>query len=220
METYGIKGWETFQHYKKRNPPWVKLHGSMLTSVAWLKGNDLDRSLIVASILLAARYHNAIPLDMDILRPAAGLKCTEEKFHQSLAFLEQCDFITIAKRKQRASTTQARQERDDSKVLVSEEESRGREVRTPMAEISEGSREHVTPPAEKPPLAIVAPIKPTPPVGDFDPERDAGQRLAREAFAVEKFDQGRVPRSSATTLASASAESDPGSSEAVLEAYG
>lgn len=186
METYSISGWENFQHYKKRNPPWVKLHGSMLTSVAWLKGSDLTRSLMTASILLAARYHNAIPLDMDILRPAAGLKCTDEEFHQSIAFLEQCDFITIAKRKQRASTTQAPRQLPDSKTLVSEEESRGRgeEVRLEEAPKVVVSSEQA--PAEKPPVALVV-SNPEPSsavsgakaADDFDPVRDMPACLRR-----------------------------------------
>lgn len=85
-------------------------------------------------------------------------------------------------------------------VTASETDQRQRqiqkeEVRTPMAEISEGSGEQVTPSPEKPPLAIVAPIKPNPPVGektyvlttsfspvgDFDPERDRPSWMSRRA---------------------------------------
>lgn len=193
MDTYSISGWENFQHYKKRNPPWVKLHGSMLTSVAWLKGSDLIRSIMTASILLAARYHNAVPLDMDILRPAAGLKCTDDEFHQALAFLEQCDFITISRRKPRASTAQASRMQTDSKTLVSEEESRGRGEEVRSEETPKGVVNSEQALAEKPPLALVAanpepsppvsgPPAPAPkPVDDFDPVRDMPDFLVRRA---------------------------------------
>lgn len=108
METYSINGWSEFQHYKDRNPPWVKLHGKTLTSPTWLRGTDRQRMVQLASILLAARYDNAIPLDWEVIQPAAGLKCTENEFREALAYLEQNAFITIATRKQRASKALAK----------------------------------------------------------------------------------------------------------------
>ena len=30
---YRVKEWDTYQHYKDRNPPWIKLHFALLTSL-------------------------------------------------------------------------------------------------------------------------------------------------------------------------------------------
>jgi len=52
---YKIKNWHTYQHYKDRCPPWVKLHHSLLTSKVWILSNDASRALLIASMLLAGR---------------------------------------------------------------------------------------------------------------------------------------------------------------------
>jgi hypothetical protein len=52
---YKIKNWHDYQHYKNRSPAWIKLHNSLLTSEAWVMSDDPTKTLIVASMLLAAR---------------------------------------------------------------------------------------------------------------------------------------------------------------------
>jgi hypothetical protein len=62
-----IVNWGSYQHYKKRNPPWVKVYVSLLTNDQYL---DLDRDsrlLLFTLFLLAPRYQNAIPLDSKML---------------------------------------------------------------------------------------------------------------------------------------------------------
>jgi len=36
MLTLKVKNWEKYQHYKDRNPPWIKLHFELLTSADWV----------------------------------------------------------------------------------------------------------------------------------------------------------------------------------------
>ena len=50
-----IKNWETFQHYKNRCPPWIKLHFKILSSRDWVNLNDADRVLAIASMLIASQ---------------------------------------------------------------------------------------------------------------------------------------------------------------------
>lgn len=92
---YSIKDWSQFQHYTDRNPPWVKLHREILTGRTWLKANDLSRVVQVASIALAARYENKIPLDWEVLQPAMGLRCSKGQFMSAIEYLTKADFITI-----------------------------------------------------------------------------------------------------------------------------
>ena len=32
------KNWSDFQHYKERNPPWIRLHRSLLDNFEWAEG--------------------------------------------------------------------------------------------------------------------------------------------------------------------------------------
>lgn len=92
---FSIKNFAQFQHYKDRDPPWVKLHRNTITGKTWIKGNDLSRSIQLASILLAARYNNQIPFDFDMLQPLLALRCTEKEFMQAMKHLEASEYIEI-----------------------------------------------------------------------------------------------------------------------------
>lgn len=52
---YKICNWDSFQHYKDRNPAWVKLHSSLILSEVWIMSNNDSKALIIACMLLAAR---------------------------------------------------------------------------------------------------------------------------------------------------------------------
>lgn len=95
MSTISIKNWERFQHYKDRDPPWIKLYRDMLTSEPWLLGTDLSRLVQVAITLLAARYQNDIPYQFPMLRKVASFDCTEKQFKKSIEYLASVNFLEI-----------------------------------------------------------------------------------------------------------------------------
>lgn len=68
-----ILNWDKYQHYKDRNPPWVKLHQNLMTSEEWVSGSDSQKVLLVAMMLLAARHDNCIPNQPDYIRRVAYL---------------------------------------------------------------------------------------------------------------------------------------------------
>jgi hypothetical protein len=70
---FRIVNWKRFQHYKERNPPWIKLHRELLTSRAWISGDDANRTLMVALMLIAADTDNLIPADPDYIQRRAYL---------------------------------------------------------------------------------------------------------------------------------------------------
>lgn len=90
-----ITGWDRFQHYKDRDPPWVKLYRDILTSESWLLGTDASRLVQLASLLLAARYHNATPLVYEVFRKAAHLDITQTDFAAAIQHLESYQFLEI-----------------------------------------------------------------------------------------------------------------------------
>jgi hypothetical protein len=57
-----LTNWSRYQHYSGKNPGWVKFHNSILTSPAWVHGDNHQKALMAGLILLAGRFHNAIPL--------------------------------------------------------------------------------------------------------------------------------------------------------------
>jgi hypothetical protein len=70
---YRIRAWAEYQHYKHRDPPWIKLHRRILQSPSWVGVNDASRVLAVASMALAAGCDNKILADNDYIRRVAYL---------------------------------------------------------------------------------------------------------------------------------------------------
>jgi hypothetical protein len=95
VTTIAVKNWERFQHYKDRDPPWIKLYRDMLTSEPWLLGTDLSRLVQVAITLLAARYQNDIPYQFSMLKKVASFDCTEKQFQKSIDYLASVNFLEI-----------------------------------------------------------------------------------------------------------------------------
>lgn len=95
MKVLCVKNWERFQHYKDRDPPWVKLYRDLLTSESWVLGTDLSRVVQVASTLLAPRYENKIPYRWNLLKKVMSLECTEAAFDKSIDHLVQANFLEI-----------------------------------------------------------------------------------------------------------------------------
>jgi hypothetical protein len=51
---FRVENWKTCQHYKKRNPPWIKLHRSTLDDLDFLKLPIASRALAPYLWLLAS----------------------------------------------------------------------------------------------------------------------------------------------------------------------
>lgn len=73
MAHYRIAEWAKYQHYKDRDPPWIKLHRDLLTSQTWVMLPDAGRALAVACMLVAAGTENKIPADPNYLKRRAYL---------------------------------------------------------------------------------------------------------------------------------------------------
>ena len=104
-----VKKWEDFQHYKDRNPPWIKLATDLFQDYEFSTLSDASKLLAVCIWTLASRYKDPklglVPDDIDWIKKQCGLgntindKCLQE--------LEKSGFIvrdskSLAKRKQSA----------------------------------------------------------------------------------------------------------------------
>ena len=63
MEYIKVKKWGTFQHYKNRNPPWIKFHTSLLDDYEFQCLPDGAKWQLLLIWLVAARLDNRIPDD-------------------------------------------------------------------------------------------------------------------------------------------------------------
>lgn len=66
MRYLRVKNWKKFQHYKDRNPPWIRLYVDLISGddLAYNRLPDALKIQLVHLWLLAARHDNSIPEDV------------------------------------------------------------------------------------------------------------------------------------------------------------
>lgn len=87
---YRIRNWERFQHYKHRNPPWIKLHVEIFSSADWVMLDDASKLLAVACMVIAAKHDGCVPDAPDYIKRVAYLRATP-----NLKPLIACGFLEI-----------------------------------------------------------------------------------------------------------------------------
>ena len=117
-----LRNWGEFQHYKDRNPPWIKFHNSILDDYIFCKMPDAHKWHIVASFLLASRTENRIPADSAWI--SAKIGATSKVSIDDLLASGMFELI------QDDSGASVSVEHDASKVLVSEEKRREENINT------------------------------------------------------------------------------------------
>lgn len=73
MRYLHIKNWSEFQHYKDRNPPWIKLHRALLDDYEFSRLPDASKAHLMLIWLLASQSDGRIPLDPQFLQDKLGL---------------------------------------------------------------------------------------------------------------------------------------------------
>lgn len=118
MDYLQIAHWDTFQHYKKRNPPWVKLYNDLLDNDRFECLHDDSKLLYFCLLMFASRRENKIKLDLQWLQRKLPLSKVISR-DKTLQPLIDAGFITVYQ--------------DDSKMIASGKQdailSRGEERR-------------------------------------------------------------------------------------------
>ncbi len=60
---FAVRNFDKFQHYKDRNPPWIKLYGEILEKYEFGSLPDASKAHLLLIWLLASRLQNRIPWD-------------------------------------------------------------------------------------------------------------------------------------------------------------
>ena len=105
---FSVKNWEAFQHYKDRNPPWIKLHNCLLDDYDFECLPDATKSHLLCIWMLASRTNNEMVYDNSWVKRKIGANSSVD-----LDLLVSAGFIELQG-----------MEQDASKVLVSEEKRR------------------------------------------------------------------------------------------------
>jgi len=74
MQYLRVKNWEGFQHYKDRNPPWIKLHRALLDDYEFCSLNDESKAHLMLIWIQASQSDGRIPNDPKFLE--RKLSCT------------------------------------------------------------------------------------------------------------------------------------------------
>ena len=73
MRYLRIKNWSEFQHYKDRNPPWIKLHRTLLDDYEFACLQDASKLHLMLIWLFASQCDGRVPDDPPFLMKKLGL---------------------------------------------------------------------------------------------------------------------------------------------------
>lgn len=100
-EWFAVKNFERFQHYKNRNPLWIKLYYSLLDDEDFLALDEVQQGRYMKLLLIASRQNNRVRHDGNYLAKVLRLSHKPD-----ITPLFQAGFL-LASRKHRASKSLA-----------------------------------------------------------------------------------------------------------------
>ena len=74
MEYLTIKNFSKFQHYKERNPPWIKIHRELFLDYEFGRLQDASKLHLMLIWLLASQKDNKLPNDPEYIREQIHVK--------------------------------------------------------------------------------------------------------------------------------------------------
>lgn len=90
-----VKNWHQFQHYSRRNPPWIKLHRSLLDDFEFQCLPLASKALAPMLWLLASEQQGG-EFDGSIERLSFRLRMTKDEVKSGLKPLLQAGFVADA----------------------------------------------------------------------------------------------------------------------------
>jgi hypothetical protein len=87
-----VKNWNSFQHYKNRNPIWIKLHKSLLDNYEFQCLPVASKALAPMLWLLASEYVDGV-IDASAEKIAFRLHMTADELKDALIPLIEKDFV-------------------------------------------------------------------------------------------------------------------------------
>ncbi len=92
MDYLQVKNLDHYQHYKDRDPKWIKLYYSILDDEIFMILTEVERCRYMTCLIIASRTENKIPYDSIYLKKVMRLdKSPDLSRLISLGFLIRCD---------------------------------------------------------------------------------------------------------------------------------
>ena len=117
--TLRIKGWEQFQHFKDRRPPWIKLYRDILDDPDWHELSDKASKTLVMFWLIASESEGYLP---ELKKLAFRLRTTEKALNQVVSELTHWLDNTISPRYHGDTPERAGEEREVETEVETEKE--------------------------------------------------------------------------------------------------
>lgn len=133
-KTFSVKNWNEFQHYKDRNPPWIKLHNHLLDDYEFENLGDAAKGHLLCIWMLASRTKNQMAFDEKWITKKIGASTKV-----NLQALVNAEFLVV---EHDASTSLHNETQLATVSVPSEEKSRGE------TEKSRGDSGRFTPPLD------------------------------------------------------------------------
>ena len=141
MDYIEIVNWDEFQHYKDRDPPWIKLYNAVLNKYEFRCLHDDSKLLLFALWLIASRTKNKTPYDLNYIKEQSGVhkRPTSDRIQELIAaefiVLRQIDSTVVTPCAQTDSSvlslTRSREKRREEERREETEKRREEEEETP-----------------------------------------------------------------------------------------
>lgn len=132
MRYLTVKNWGEFQHYKDRNPPWIKLHRALLDDYEFSRLQDASKAHLMLIWLFASQRDGKVPNDPAFLKEKLGLQKEPNLqlfIDQGLLIPEQVASNTLADSKQSAPLEE---ERGGEAYTTPQQQQSARATRLPL----------------------------------------------------------------------------------------
>ena len=116
-----VKKWAEFQHYKDRNPPWIKLHRTLLDDYEFSCLQDASKLHLILIWVLASQNDGRIPEDAAFLQKRLSLSKPpdlETLINQGFLIREQDASNALAEGKQGASNLRLEKRREETEKMA------------------------------------------------------------------------------------------------------
>tara|TARA_R110002096_G_scaffold55110_2_gene141876 strand:- start:277 stop:963 length:687 start_codon:yes stop_codon:yes gene_type:complete len=134
MITYKIKDWATFQHFKDRKPPWIKLYRTLLDDLDWHNLDPKSAKILVMLWLIASESDGTLPCVKTL---AFRLRMTEKVVSDALSslshYLIQDDISVISEGYQSDSLEREGETKEEG-------ETKGAQPKKPMTDTQKAER--------------------------------------------------------------------------------
>jgi hypothetical protein len=87
---FSVNNWDEYQHYKDRDPTWIKLYNRLLDNYEFGLLPDASKWHLIGIFLLASRYKNRIPADVNWVSARIGATSVVD-----LTMLANSGFVTV-----------------------------------------------------------------------------------------------------------------------------